>query len=98
MSDFEIRGLTRLTKHTPNKSGFVILAYFDCRIGVVEFRGCALAQRDTRGIELWEPRLNGLESARRAVFIADTDTKRDLKNAAVAVLRALGGTVEDEAE
>lgn len=98
MSEIEIIGLSRVSNHKPNKSGDTILAYFDARVGVIELRGCALVSKSSKGLTIWEPKLHDMAKGPRAIVITDGTVKRDLKNAAAGIYRALGGEVDELAE
>ncbi|MCC5961573.1 MAG: hypothetical protein JJU09_00455 [Rhodobacteraceae bacterium] len=86
----QITGLTRVAEPKPNKAGDTILAYFDCVVGPIELRGCALARRRKGWLTLWEPKLNDLRD-KRGVLIADPEVKGLVVDAACGAFEALGG-------
>ena len=100
MADFELMGLTRVTRHKPNKGGDVIVAFFDVSFPcAVEVKGCALVKRRVtpdgdKGFTVWAPRLTDGDDRRGVSFAPEV--RQELRQAAVTAYRALGGLVEDD--
>jgi hypothetical protein len=91
MNTVTITGLSRVTNAKPNKGGSTIIAHFDCEANGFGFRGCALVRTPKNGLTVWMPKIEGPESARRAVDIADCSLRHALMLHAREAYRALGG-------
>ncbi|MFA7439969.1 MAG: hypothetical protein WCZ66_03270 [Sphingomonadaceae bacterium] len=95
MHQVNVTGLTRNSRLTPNKSGNVILAYFDCEANGLELAGCAFVRTPRHGLTVWAPKLETPGGARRSVTIADSQLRSAMVRQAQAAYRALGGTDGD---
>lgn len=92
MHEVTITGLTRITEPKPNKGGSTVLAWFDCDTGSFALQGCAFVRTARRGLTVWPPKIDGKESARRAVAITDESLRKAMVSRAQETYRALGGT------
>lgn len=92
MPKVTITGLTRITDPKPNKGGSIVLAWFDCETSGFALQGCAFVRTARRGLTVWPPKIEGRESARRAVSIADESLRKVMVSQAQETYRALGGT------
>lgn len=86
----EIMGLTRVAKPKANKSGCIIIAFFDCEARGIEFTGCALVRTPKNGLVAWPPKLD--DDTRRGVRITDDSLRHGMMLHAREAYRALGGT------
>ena len=89
--EIEIVGLTRSSHPKPNQAGHVILAHFDCEIGGIALKGCALVRTRQGGLVAWPPNLETADKW-RSVQIIDDPLRHQLMEAARVAYRALGGT------
>ena len=92
MHEVTITGLNRVSHPKPNKGGNTILAFFDCQANGLTLAGCAFVRTSRQGLTVWPPKLEGAESARRSVGIADERLRTLMVRQAQASYRALGGT------
>lgn len=92
MHEVTITGLNRVSHPKPNKGGNTILAFFDCQANGLTLTGCAFVRTSRQGLTVWPPKLEGAESARRSVGIADERLRTLMVRQAQASYRALGGT------
>ncbi|KIN72557.1 hypothetical protein [Sulfitobacter guttiformis] len=88
--DIEITGLSRVVDPKPNKKEDTIIAFFDCTIGPVALRGCALTIRKCGFVTIWEPKIADGHK-QRSVYINDRDLKGEIVVAAQAAFEAMGG-------
>jgi hypothetical protein len=86
----EIMGLTRVAKPKPNKTGGIIIAFFDCEARGIEFTGCALVRTRSGGLVAWPPKIG--EDNFRRVRITDDSLRHGMMIYAREAYRALGGT------
>jgi hypothetical protein len=86
-----ITGLTRVAKPKANRSGNIILAYFDCEARGLELRGCALVRTKGGGLVAWPPNHED-RHGRRSVRITDDSLRHGMMMNAREAYRALGGT------
>lgn len=92
MPEVTITGLTRITDPKPNKGGSIVLAWFDCETSGFALQGCAFVRTARRGLTIWPPKIEGRDSARRAVSITDKSLRKAMVSQAQETYRALGGT------
>lgn len=92
MQEVTITGLTRSTKATPNKTGYRILAFFDCEAGGFSLRGCAFVRTPRNGLTVWPPKLTGPMAERCSVEVQSEHLRKELVRCAQDAYRALGGT------
>ena len=91
MPEITITGLTRIPDPKPNKGGSTVLAWFDCETSGFALQGCAFVRTARRGLTVWPPKIEGRESVRRAVSIADEALRKAIVRQAQETYRALGG-------
>jgi hypothetical protein len=87
----KINGLTMVRKPHPNKSGYVVLAYFDCTVNGIGLDGCALMHR--KGMLSISPPLIIDDTERRRISIADPDLRDEILGSILLAYRGLGGTM-----
>lgn len=91
MFDVTITGLHRIAEPKPNRANATILAFFDCIVGPIALQGCAFVRTARNGLTVWPPKLDGFESTRRSITLADEHLRKEMVREAQAVYRALGG-------
>lgn len=91
MNAVTITGLNRVNSPKPNRGGSTVLAFFDCEANGLGLQGCALVRTPKHGLTVWPPKLDGPESARRAVNFTSDSLRHALMLNAREAYRALGG-------
>lgn len=92
MHEVTITGLTRVSRPSPNRAGFSILAYFDCEFAGVALRGCAFCRTPKNGLTVWPPKMEGPEGERRCIIFTEDSLRHAIMQQAQDAYRALGGT------
>lgn len=94
MSDFRIVGISLARDGRASKTGHVNLAFLDVEVGPVLVKGCALVrlfgEPGEAALRLFTPTLSD-DNRRGVVFSKGIGI--DIRNAAVAMLKAVGGEV-----
>ena len=89
----KITGLNIVAKPRPNKSGYSLLAFFNCLANGIALDGCALMHR--RGMFCISPPLIIDDTHQKRIAIVDPDLRDEILGSILLAFRGLGGTVPD---
>lgn len=96
MIDVKIIGMTLVLGRKPNKSGAVILAFFDCSFLGIHLYGCGLTLLKNGQQTVWPPLLESNGRYRKEVRIADAGLRDAiLASSKRAYLKLTEGTDEE---
>jgi hypothetical protein len=87
----QITGLKIIKNPRPNKSGYVVLAFFNCAANGFELDGCALMQ--LKGMISISPPLIIDDTHQKRISIADPDLRDEITGSILLAYRGLGGKI-----
>ncbi|GGL80390.1 hypothetical protein [Wenxinia marina] len=94
MGGFKILSMTLHRDPHITATGIACVAALDVQIGPVALLDCTLARYDSGDFDLWPPRARS--SRKTSAITIEKGARKEIREAAVAAYRALGGDVMAE--